>query len=491
VDTDIRLTFQDPNDADGDGVTSYDMRAMSSFTFSQVPTIGQATYTQFSITASNTQLLPKPVITNLTSGQVTASGFNVSFTTDIPTGAVLSYGTSATDLSQKMTATDETTAHSFDVTGLTPNTAYYYQVSTSKTGYDVATSDVQSLQTLQKLNLVGQIQVQPSATSATLNFQTSAPATAVVNYGTAQDVLDQQVTVTQSQANQSIVIPNLTPGKQYFARITSSAEGYEPLVSDTLSFSTLGTFTLSDPVISNVTATGATVTVNTGLPSNVTIKYGTTALDQTQSSENPAATHTFTLTGLTPGTQYQLQATASAAGFEDQVSQTVNLTTLKTFQISTPPSVSGITASGATIGLGASVPVTATVQYGTDNQFQFTNSVTTATENPSFTLTDLLSNTAYQYRVVLQAPGYESITTAPLTFTTTQAVTLGSGDVDGDGKVTVADATMAAKAAIGLVQLTPQQASAADTRLPAGTVDIADVVWILKIAVGLVPPPPG
>jgi hypothetical protein len=296
--------------------------------------------------------------------------------------------------------------------------------------------------------------------------------------------------VTEAKASQTVVLPTLTPGTQYFVRVTRNAPGFDPLVSDVLSFSTLGAFTLSTPVVSDITATSATVTVNTGQPTLVTLNYGTTDLSQTRSTSVPATASTFNLTGLTPGTTYQLQAKATSPGFADQTSSIVTFTTLKNIAVSQQPVVSNITANGATIDLATDVPVTAVVEYGTNNTFSQTSSISTATTTPSFVLTGLNPNTAYQFRIRLQAPGFETMNIAPLTFTTAQAVNLGNGDVNGDGAVTVADAIIAARYVVGLTQLTPQQISSADTRLPNGVVDVADVVWILKMAVGLIPPPP-
>jgi hypothetical protein len=59
-----------------------------------------------------------------------------------------------------------------------------------------------------------------------------------------------------------------------------------------------------------------------------------------------------------------------------------------------------------------------------------------------------------------------------------------SGDVNGNGRVDVADALLALRASIGLTQLTPQQAAAADL-LPDGRVTVADATRILRLAVGL------
>jgi hypothetical protein len=491
VDTRIKLSFNDPDDVNKDGITSYDMFAVNSFSFDQFSDdFHTPQYHIFSITATNSSVGQAPIISNVQVSNVTSAGFTVSYNTDVAAGGILEYGTSADALTSQMTATSSATGQTFNVAGLTPNTPYFFRIRTSQAGLAEAASAVQNTTTLKQLTPVGNITFQPSDTSANVSFQTSDPATATVEFGTSADNLSQKVDATDAKTSQTVVLPTLLPGTQYFVRVTSNAPGFDPLVSDVLSFSTLGSFTLSAPVISDITSNGATVTVNTGQPTTVTLKYGTTDLSQTQTTSTPATSSVFTLTGLTPGTTYQLQATATSPGFENQTSSVLTFTTLKTITVSQQPVVSNVTSSGATIDLATDAPVTAVVEYGTDNTFSQSASISTATMTPSFALTGLSPSTTYQFRIRLQAPGYDALTVAPATFTTGQAVNFGSGDVNGDGTVNVADAIIVARYVVGLTTLTPDQLSKADTRLPIGVVDVGDVVWILKTAVGLVPPPP-
>jgi len=358
-------------------------------------------------------------------------------------------------------------------------------VTTNQAGLPPTSSEVQTATTLQLLNQVGNFTVVPQGTSATVSFETSAPATATLEYGTSQDNLTQKIDLSQAQAKQTVVIPSLQPGTDYFFRVTSSAEGFQSLVSSVIPFTTLGSFTINTPVVSNIGATSATVTVGTGQAATVTLKYGTTELNQTVTGSSSTSSASFNLNGLQPGTTYQLQAIASAAGFADQTSSTITFTTLKSLNVTQNPAATNVGPNGATLGLTTDVPVTATLEYGTTD-FSQTASTTTSSATPSFILGNLQPGTTYQYRLTLQAPGYEALTLAPATFSTISGANLGNGDVDGDGKVTVSDAISAARIAIGALQPTPAQAARADVRLPAGTVDVGDVVFILKLAVGLV-----
>jgi hypothetical protein len=63
-------------------------------------------------------------------------------------------------------------------------------------------------------------------------------------------------------------------------------------------------------------------------------------------------------------------------------------------------------------------------------------------------------------------------------------VSVPTGDVNGDGKVNIVDATLALRAAVGLTTLTPAQFAAADLN-GDGKITVVDPTRILRIAVGL------
>ena len=98
-----------------------------------------------------------------------------------------------------------------------------------------------------------------------------------------------------------------------------------------------------------------------------------------------------------------------------------------------------------------------------------------------YTLTAVLKDTA-------PSPESRSITVEAGKVLTgldfTLAPTAMPGDVNGDGKVSVPDATLALQIAVGKISATPQQVSAGDLNAN-GKIDIADVTRILRRAVGM------
>ena len=59
------------------------------------------------------------------------------------------------------------------------------------------------------------------------------------------------------------------------------------------------------------------------------------------------------------------------------------------------------------------------------------------------------------------------------------------GDVDGNGDVSVSDAVLALRAAMGILELTPEQFAAADVD-GSGDISVSDAIIILRMAMGLI-----
>ena len=80
-------------------------------------------------------------------------------------------------------------------------------------------------------------------------------------------------------------------------------------------------------------------------------------------------------------------------------------------------------------------------------------------------------NESYPYAELRSIPQFESSPVLP-------------GDVDGNGSVTIADAILALRRAMGLIALSPEQTEAADMD-GNGSITIADAIMILRAAMGL------
>jgi hypothetical protein len=84
---------------------------------------------------------PTPVISNVTSTNISTSTATITWTTDIAADSEVDYGTS-TAYGLTLTTSTATTSHSMLLTGLTDNTAYHAQVRSSAAGNAATSSDI-------------------------------------------------------------------------------------------------------------------------------------------------------------------------------------------------------------------------------------------------------------------------------------------------------------------------------------------------------------
>ncbi|HEX9014207.1 MAG TPA: hypothetical protein VF813_11845, partial [Anaerolineaceae bacterium] len=104
----------------------------------------------FNVTYTNSSA--GPVISNVQTSVTSGNQAAVSFTTSVPASTRVDYGTSPTSLSSSLSDSLFTTSHTFNLTGLTPLTHYYYRVTAVDAG--------------------GHTSTYPAATSAPLTFLT-------------------------------------------------------------------------------------------------------------------------------------------------------------------------------------------------------------------------------------------------------------------------------------------------------------------------------
>lgn len=177
------------------------------------------------------------------------------------------------------------------------------------------------------------------------------------------------------------------------------------------------------PTVSNVTATGATLTWQASTD-NVGVT-GYTVRDGSGAAIATATGTTVTLTGLTPKTSYTVSVVArDAAGNVSQASPTVTFTTAEqqsggdTQAPSQPgtPSASVVTTTEAVISWGASTDNVGVTGYSV---IDGSGNVLATSTTTSATLTGLTPDTSYTVRVVARdAAGNVSQPSAATTFRT-------------------------------------------------------------------------
>ena len=270
-------------------------------------------------------LSTSPIIGDINVIYLTSTSATINWTTDQPSTGMVNYGTTTSYNTATPLVSTPTTAHSLNLSGLSPATTYNFTVVSA-----VGSNGVPSTSANQTFTTAS-----PNATSPDVSFvaswgmtnsgaifswSTDLPANTALAYGTTTAL--GQLTPLQAalSASHGVTLTGLDPGTTYYFVAISTgsdgATGYSPLGS----FTTTGLPPVA-PLISkvasaNLTTTSATITWTTDVPGNSLVNYGTTtnyglsALDPTLSK-----THSVTLTRLASGTSYVFQVvSANPAG---------------------------------------------------------------------------------------------------------------------------------------------------------------------------------
>lgn len=259
--------------------------------------------------------------------------------------------------------------------------------------------------------------------SAKVSWKTDRPADGKVEFGTSVSALTQTAQETgPPTTDHTVVLTDLQPGAQYFFRVRSSAAGVADGVSDVLSFQTeLQPILVSNVSVASVTSTSAVVTWATDLASDSRVEYGTSAanLNLSATDAQVVTSHRVELKGLTPGTEYFLRVVSSIPGRARGASDILSFKTLGLIKITDGPSVTGVGANRVTLTWTTDVPSDSTVEVGTDEQ-TIVAKVTSAdlVTTHTVTVTDLKPDTAYVARVSSTALGFETVTSAFVSFRT-------------------------------------------------------------------------
>ena len=251
--------------------------------------------------------------------------------------------------------------------------------------------------------------------------QTTAVATVnVANPGNAQTTVHLKYSIKDANSwtkfnkiattgSESFNLTGLTPGTMYEVQASLSRDFTD---ASTATFTTLP----SDPSllgvsVGSITQTTAVATVNVANPGNaqttVHLKYSIKGANSWTKFNKIATTgsESFNLTGLTPGTMYEVQASLSR-DFADASTATFNT-------LSLAPSISGLSVGSITQTTATATTTIANTNGGSQTvhlryrgvgpfaRWSSTQTKNTTTGNASIGLTGLAANASYQIEVSL------------------------------------------------------------------------------------------
>ena len=236
-------------------------------------------------------------------------------------------------VSSFQTSTSKTFASSGSktISGLTPNTKYYFRVKATATGFNDS-EWTQFDATTQKATLTAPGIAAKSTTDASASFTIGAVANAnkyVVQYGTDENF---ESPATKSFATSgSQTISGLTPNTKYYFRVKATATGFNDSEWTTFNLTTKKT-TLPVPTVRSISTTETSASFVVGAVANANkyvVQYGTDENFQSPASITFTSRGTQTISDLTPNAKYYFRVKASAAGFNDSPWTTFEATTQK------------------------------------------------------------------------------------------------------------------------------------------------------------------
>lgn len=358
--------------------------------------------------------------------------WNQNTETDLA-GYKVYYGTASRSYGSPTDVGNKTT---FTVTGLNGQTYYFavtaYDTAGNESGYSNEVSKTLSDTTPPVLSAIGTSGITSSA--AVISWTTNEPASAQVEYGTTTvygslSTLDSALLTSHSRT-----LSSLTPSTLYHYRVISKDAAGNVAASGDNTFTTAAAPDTTPPAISgiattNITPTSATIGWSTNESADTQIQYGATTAYGSSTALNPtlATTHSQNLTGLTPSTTYHYRVLSKdAAGNLATSGDNTFITPAP--PDTTPPTFSGITASGLTsnsvaITWSTNEPATTQVEYGLTTSYGSLSTLdATLVTNHTRTLSGLNPSTTYHFRVISKDAADNTATSGDNTFTTSSAL---------------------------------------------------------------------
>jgi len=312
-----------------------------------------------------TTLEPPPVLSSILASAITTTSALIGWTTDRASDSQVEYGLttaygSATSLDAALV-----TSHAQALAGLTPGTIYHYRVKSRTNGGLSVSGDLTFTTVFDPPVVSGIVVSGVSGGTATIGWTTDQPADSQVEYGLTTayggtTALDATLVTSHSQA-----IAGLTSATTYHFRVLSRNAAGQLSTSADGTFTTAATPVVTNVVISNIQ--GATVAVNwqTDQPTDTQIEYGITTNYGSTTTLNPTLMlgHGQALSGLQPGTTYQIRIRARNAGGVLGLSGNFTFTTAPA-PVITNVAASNVTGTSALITWTTDLPSKTQIEYG-------------------------------------------------------------------------------------------------------------------------------
>jgi hypothetical protein len=247
-------------------------------------------------------------------------------TAEYATSGKVLWGTSANDLVNEVDEAGKATSHAVTVSGLTPNTVYYFQAVSSDEFGQVKSSDVLSFRTQPDWSITA-VSSQAARTTAGIRWSTAEYATkGHVQWGFSATALNSQSPDGSVANDHQVALSGLAPNTTHYFKCVSSDEFGLVKSSDVFSFTTQPDWGITGFAGQGTRATVALEWDTSDQATVGQVLWGTSAASLTNLVNEGAAAanhHAVLVTGLSADTDYYFQAVATDGDGQQKSSNVV------------------------------------------------------------------------------------------------------------------------------------------------------------------------
>lgn len=354
-------------------------------------------------------LVSGPAATNVSTKKAT-----VTWATDRDSDSRVAYGTKSGNYNaDEISNSSQVSAHTINLTNLSPGTTYYYKAKWTDEDGNIGLSSEFSFTTLPAPGVKDVAATGVTLSSANIQF-TSTNATAVkILYGKSADFGGQKlINTSTAESNYSLALTGLDDGAKYFYKLnTFDVDGNEYDSGISFSFQTPARPKISNlrfqPVTDEPTSTQQ-VSWTTNVPASTQVSFGVLGSAQKDQVDTKLVTdHVMIIQDLLDNSQYSLVASSRDGGGNLATSDTQ---IFKTALDTRPPKITNIAIDPSIRGTGAEArgqiivswhtdePSTSQVAYAQGSSGPYTNRTSedaTMTFDHVVIVSDLNSSTVY------------------------------------------------------------------------------------------------
>jgi|GEM_PF-4775226 len=261
--------------------------------------------------------------------RVTHQEATIGWDTDEPANGLVEFGRTAGDLSEVQgEARTYTTRHSVRLTDLSAATTYHYRISSTdatgngptKSAGDLTFTTRAAPDTISAAVTSGPTVASVADRAAVVEWGTDELSDSQVDYAAGSDTTASRLAqqLPEAATAHRITLVNLTPDTTYTFRVSSQDLARNPRTFS--AWRTLRTLAAPDttppdivgaPTVLEATANTATLVWTTDELTSAVVEYGTGDFNAGRIEQGALEqTHTVTLTGLLPGTEYRYRITS-------------------------------------------------------------------------------------------------------------------------------------------------------------------------------------